>query len=425
MLRSGFHSRILAGSCAAVAFLVAPAVGDGSLCPYVATVVPPTECGLVDRAVVPRGVNGLGHWVGYTTGCDTTAERPLLWTPETGKLILPVPPGTLRSIAYGINDRGTVVGIREGTTNGQFHNDWACVWMDGQFIELPGDAGSHSNALAVNNSDWVVGWRTSIQPGATWMGFVWRNGELTEIDPRPFGRALAQCTAVADSGWIAGLLGSVSLSNGVAFRAKDSEIQLLPPLPGAINSVALGVTDEGITVGYCRFEIQVSPGFNLLPTVWGVDGAPSILPVPPGFEGGRCISVSEQGMVLGAVWKFSQFGFSQTSYVVWIGGQPHFLNSSIQPVSGAAFSTPSAMSNAGHIVGTGSFPGTTGGGWLLVPHVSPADLNDDCVVDGQDIAGLLAQWGASTDSTTCDFDLDGRVDGADLGLLLAEWTATR
>lgn len=49
------------------------------------------------------------------------------------------------------------------------------------------------------------------------------------------------------------------------------------------------------------------------------------------------------------------------------------------------------------------------------------DLNADCVVDGFDLAQLLAAWGPCTASCAADLDASGAVDGADLALLLARW----
>lgn len=48
----------------------------------------------------------------------------------------------------------------------------------------------------------------------------------------------------------------------------------------------------------------------------------------------------------------------------------------------------------------------------------PGDLNGDGVVDGADLAALLAQWG--TDGPA-DLNDDGVVDGADLAAMLANW----
>lgn len=47
------------------------------------------------------------------------------------------------------------------------------------------------------------------------------------------------------------------------------------------------------------------------------------------------------------------------------------------------------------------------------------DLTGDCVVDGADLASLLAAWGAN--SSPADFDDSGSVDGADLAALLGSW----
>lgn len=50
------------------------------------------------------------------------------------------------------------------------------------------------------------------------------------------------------------------------------------------------------------------------------------------------------------------------------------------------------------------------------------DLNGDGIVDGADLATLLALWGACGDEfCAADINLDGQVDGADLASLLAVW----
>ncbi len=49
----------------------------------------------------------------------------------------------------------------------------------------------------------------------------------------------------------------------------------------------------------------------------------------------------------------------------------------------------------------------------------PGDLNADGVVDGADLAPLLADWGSS--DSPADFNADGVVDGIDLAELLSSW----
>jgi hypothetical protein len=53
-----------------------------------------------------------------------------------------------------------------------------------------------------------------------------------------------------------------------------------------------------------------------------------------------------------------------------------------------------------------------------------ASVSGNCIVDGADLAPLLAYWGPVNDSTAssvCDINVDGRVDGFDLGVLLNNW----
>ena len=50
---------------------------------------------------------------------------------------------------------------------------------------------------------------------------------------------------------------------------------------------------------------------------------------------------------------------------------------------------------------------------------NPADINNDGIVNGADLAALLASWGSSRN----DLDGDGIVGGADLAALLAAWGA--
>jgi hypothetical protein len=52
--------------------------------------------------------------------------------------------------------------------------------------------------------------------------------------------------------------------------------------------------------------------------------------------------------------------------------------------------------------------------------VNRFDLTNDGRVNGADLGGFLAQWGAS--GGPADFDGNGRVEGADLGSLLSAWT---
>ena len=56
---------------------------------------------------------------------------------------------------------------------------------------------------------------------------------------------------------------------------------------------------------------------------------------------------------------------------------------------------------------------------IIVLTDCPADLDGDGVVDGLDLAILLATWGGP--NVIADFNDDGVVDGQDLTVMLAAW----
>ena len=55
----------------------------------------------------------------------------------------------------------------------------------------------------------------------------------------------------------------------------------------------------------------------------------------------------------------------------------------------------------------------------MSPHSTPADFDGDGVVNGLDLAVVLAAWGSS--DPVADFNGDGQVDGQDLAVILAAW----
>lgn len=58
------------------------------------------------------------------------------------------------------------------------------------------------------------------------------------------------------------------------------------------------------------------------------------------------------------------------------------------------------------------------------PGILWGDLNQDGLIDGADLALLIANWGPAQPGGFGDLDGDGTVGGADLGILLSRWGAT-
>ncbi len=84
-----------------------------------------------------------------------------------------------------------------------------------------------------------------------------------------------------------------------------------------------------------------------------------------------------------------------------------------------------------HLIVSGTANGVSGESTFVVDFsglgteiAPPADLNGDGIVNGADLAILLAAWGPCPPKGACPADLndDGIVNGADLAILLGEWT---
>lgn len=405
--------------CAAVA------LGDGGPpCPYTVSVAGNApNCGFWGYSILnPTSINNLGHWVGYRRKCpDNLDEIAIRWTPEGGLVNIPVPPQTSRCWAYGINDHGTVVGVRSGVTDGQSHGDWACVWLpNGEFIEIPPLGGNppHSWAAAVNNKNAVVGWR-GLSPELR-AAFVWQAGRITDLVPADFGFTSAEACDISDDGVVVGQFGGDSSGTGRGFRWKDGIVEILQPLPGAITSDAKAVNDAGVAFGQCRF-VQGSTTYYRA-ALWGLDGVPIELPPLPGHMGSFCTAVGNDGTVLGR----SRANASPSSQVdvVWIAGVPYKITDYLSTPTPNQYSSARAINDLGQIVCKASVP-PGGGAWVLTPSGSMADLNGDCIVDGLDIGLLLQKWGTVPNApVSADLNHDGKVDGVDLGLLLGAWTGT-
>lgn len=163
----------------------------------------------IDLGTLPGGfssaasrINSAGQIVGYSNGRDNNVHA-CLWS--GGKIKDLSPPHAYYSEANAINEHGVVVGAIEPTTQDQPH---VCIFRDGKARDLgalPGDDESH--AKAINNKMEVVGESTSTRRQNGRRAFLWRNGEMKDlnrlIDPAS-GWKLDEALAINDRGEIAG-----------------------------------------------------------------------------------------------------------------------------------------------------------------------------------------------------------------------------
>jgi probable HAF family extracellular repeat protein len=84
-------------------------------------------------AINAADINDVGQVVGYRWNDSSASNRAFLWTPDspnglTGSFIdLPVPPDTVDSSAYAINNAGQVVGY-SSLFHGEYYDSYAALW---------------------------------------------------------------------------------------------------------------------------------------------------------------------------------------------------------------------------------------------------------------------------------------------------------
>lgn len=97
-----------------------------------------------------RDINNSGQIAGFST-LSNGAARACLWQPDGTAVNLGVPTGAAQSIAYAINNAGTVCGTSIG-------NDVPWVWSAEQGMRTLPDFGFKAAAFDINSSGWILGW---------------------------------------------------------------------------------------------------------------------------------------------------------------------------------------------------------------------------------------------------------------------------
>lgn len=296
--------------------------------------------------------------------------------------------GGTESRAFGINDRGQVVG-RAGVTTGS-----ACyrafLYADGAMTDLGALGGGWSAAYDINNRGQVVGWaETSSRHNHA---FVYSRG--TMVDLQPLGASTSSATGINDRGqvvgeadqraflWAAGtaidlgtlggawadaqginttgqIVGGADIADGTRhpFLYQDGRMTDL----GTLGDYGVGscINDAGQVVGW------YFPGERSFLLSGGAMGDIGTL----GGSLSRAVAMNNAGHVVG--WSTLSPGSDARHAFLYRNGTMHDLNALIPPDSGWVLFEAHDINDAGRIVGTGVIDGQIHA-FLMIPE--PATL---------------------------------------------------
>ena len=207
------------------------------------------------------GMNDRGQVVGIgnrldETGLDTV--RGFVWS--HGKLtdIGDLPGGIKWSVANAINNRGEVVGASE-SANGRE----AVLWSHGQLMslgDLPGGA-TDGQANAINDWGVVVG-QGDNETGH--QAFIWREGVMSAL-PVPAGTIISNAVAINNFNVVAGFIVMENAAEAVIW--KDTALRILPNFSSGIERAeAFGIDNRGDVVGSSD-GLSVNSGLSVA-TLW-------------------------------------------------------------------------------------------------------------------------------------------------------------
>lgn len=283
------------------------------------------------------GVNNRGQVVGISDGFSVTGYFPhaFLWDARHGLQDLGTFNGRGGSYAYGINDRGQIVGTSDIDAQGHSH---AFLWDRRHGLQDLGSLrGANSTATAVNDRGQVAG--TSID------AFLWdRRHGLQDLGSLG-GAGGSAAAAINDRGQVVGR----SNDHVFLWDARHG-LQDLGNLPGAVDSYATGINDAGQVVGGSDMQLPYYRTFYH-GFLWDARN---------GFQdlgNFQALGINNAGQVVGAS--------AQHAFLYQNGTLTDF-NDLLPPDSGWTLAQARAINDLGQVIGYGSFHGRSHA-FLLTP----------------------------------------------------------
>ena len=327
--------------------------------------------------------------------------------------------------AYAVSDDGTVIlgAMPDPATDAEIAAIWresTNEWESLGALPLAMQCPSLSTAYELSGDG-------SVAVGLSWEGCNGRGFRWTEANGMEELEVLAngsnRASVVSADGSVMAGFAQGSFDRTPAIWGASLNGELADPPNGNVVGEFFGISDDGsVLLGAATVE----EGSNGRAVKWTSEGGFEVIGDGSVFSAwvGQAIDIADNGTIVG-------FDVFLTNRQAWIQpkgegdlqqlrGYATGLGAEIPP--GLQIEVAQAISTDGsRIIGHGF----CSGGWIIDIQESPAcaaDLNGDGVVDGADLASLLAAWGST--NNPADLNGDGVVDGADLASLLSLWNAT-
>jgi len=293
--------------------------------------------------------DSVSYWI-----TDGNSTRAAVW--QAGKTVdLGAPKGFRSSIASDINDHGDVAGwavttdnpVDSSATKHAFRRHAA-----GKPIDIGTLGGPDSQAFAIDNAGDIVG--TSIDKSGNLHAFVYTHGRIHDLGTLP-GGSFSTANAIANTNLIVGQADD-STQHEHAVIWENGKIRDLGILPGGTRSRAIGLNDRGDIVGFSEVEHADVHAFGYL------DGKMIDLGTL-GDEPSRADAIDDHDDVVGSsgVREYVRHAF------LWNDGKMTDLNILIPAASGWHLDEAYAINAHGHILCTGTRPGSDRHLLLLLP----------------------------------------------------------
>ena len=222
----------------------------------------------INDAGMIAGATDSGHAFRYVNGTITFLN------PAT-------PDASARSLTFGMNEAGTIVGASTGDGR-----PWRAFVAEGDVIhelDIPGE----SLGYAINNRGEVTG---VLRATNSHRGFLYSNG--TYVDIGDLGSTYTVTSDINDTGAVVGQTGSE------AFIYENGAMRGLGSLTAGTESHALAINNRGQVVGRV-----VDEAGHLIPFLWQDDTMYDLRDlVDPGFAWGTYVDVTdinERGQIVG------------------------------------------------------------------------------------------------------------------------------